>query len=79
MHRHAPMLANILLPFQVVLELTAGLRHLDYFVRWSDNHDVKQETKQCQVAKDPGRYISEARTDSDSISTCFSQLMHMKG
>ena len=73
------MLANILLPFQVVLEQTAGLRCLDYFVRWSDNHDVKQETKQCQVASSLGRYNSEARTNSDSISTCFSQLMYMKG
>ncbi len=73
------MLANILVPSQVMLELTAGLRDLDYFVRWPNNYEVKQEANQCQVAKGPGRYNSEAQTDSDSISTCFSQLVQTKG
>lgn len=26
---------------QVMLELTAGVKHLDYFVRWSHNYNVK--------------------------------------
>ncbi len=35
------MPANILALSQVMLELTAGFTHLDYFVRWSYNYDVK--------------------------------------
>lgn len=71
------MLANILAPFQVMGELTAGFKHLDCFVIWPDNHDIEQEATHCQVAKGPGRCKSEAGLDS--IPKCFSQLMYMKG
>lgn len=73
------MVARVPVLFQVMLELTSAFKHLDYVVRWLDNHDIQQEANQCQVAKGPGRYNTEAGTDSDSVSTCFSQLMHMKG
>ncbi len=73
------MLANILLPFQFVLELTSAFKHLDYFVRWPDNHDIKQEAKQCQLAKGPGRYNSEARTDSDNqLRSMYVFRQHMQ-
>ena len=45
------MLANILAPFQVMGELTAGFKHLDCFVIWPDNHDIEQEATHCQSCK----------------------------